>query len=96
MPDTVSNQTGPMQGNVQGTGTPYAWVAVTPADTDLTRGYCQWLMVLEDAKNVTAINSDGTTVLFTAIPKGTVIRGSFKQIKATGTNATVVYVGYSI
>jgi len=62
---------------------------VTPHDTnELT--YVSRALYIGVVGDVTLVTLKGTTVLFKAVPAGSVIRIRAKQVKATGTTATQI------
>ena len=68
-------------------------IAVTPSDTvniGLTRG----LYVGSDAGNITAVMKDGRTVLFTAIPIGTILPVQVTRVNSTNTTSTLIIALY--
>lgn len=68
--------------------------AVTPHDSNNhTDGEAQALYI-GGAGNVTLVRPDGTAVLFTAPPVGTVLRVENVRVNATGTTATAMVALY--
>ncbi len=68
-------------------------VAVVPSDTvnmEKTRG----LYVGSDAGNITAIMADGRTVLFSAIPIGTILPIQVTRVNSTATTSTLIIALY--
>jgi hypothetical protein len=85
-----------IRGNLRGAGNPWAWKAVTLADSDLPAGQCNALLVLTADADIAAVNSDGTDVLFEGCPSGLLIPGGFTQVKSTGSTAGAkVYAAYT-
>lgn len=68
------------------------WVSITPADTALANGPCRMIYV-GGAGNLSIVDRDGTTVVFTAITTGIIHPISAVQIKAA-TTATLILAGY--
>ena len=67
-------------------------VAVTPSDTvniGKTRG-----LYVGGVGAITAIMADGRTVLFSAIPVGTILPIQVTRVKSTGTDATLIIALY--
>lgn len=63
--------------------------AITPHDsTNFTRS--ARAIYVGVAGNITAVFADGTAVLFTAVPQGSVLPIEVKRINATGTTATAL------
>lgn len=61
---------------------------VTPSDT-VDLAYCTRGLYVGGAGNVTVVmQGDGSTVLFTGVPAGTVLPIAVARVKATGTTAT--------
>jgi hypothetical protein len=63
-------------------------VEITPADSDLStdlRGFYVGV-----TGNVTVMTSGGNTVLFVAVPAGSIMPIRCKQVRATGTTATSI------
>lgn len=72
--------------------------AVTPSDTvDLPDGlpYCLYVGSTAGGTDVTFIDNTGTTVLMSGVVAGTSYPFRPKRIKATGTTATSMLVGYN-
>jgi len=72
---------------------PEKWVAITPSDT-VDLAFVARVIYVGGAGNVTAVNEDNTTALFTAPPVGTMIPGRWRRVNATATTATVLVAGY--
>jgi len=77
-------------------------VAITPSDTVDFVASGRTVLSLCDAfvvgvaGNVTGVQQDGSTVLFTAVPVGVVIPARLKRINATGTAATGIVALYQV
>ena len=76
--------------------------AITPSDTvdflasgRTTIPLCDAIYV-GGAGNVTAVLQDGSTVLFTAPPVGSIIPVRAKRVNATGTTATALVALYQV
>lgn len=68
-------------------------VAVTPSDaTNFTEGACHAIYV-GGAGNITAV-VNGTAVLFTAVPVGTVLKVRATRVNSTATTATAMVALY--
>lgn len=79
--------------NPNSAAVPEKWFAVTPSDTvDFT--LVARAIYVGGAGNVTVVNEDSTTALFTAPPVGTIIPGRFRRVNATNTTATLLVAGY--
>jgi len=65
-------------------------VAVTPHDTTAIVGGPTRYLYIGGAGNVTVITRKGQTVLFTAVPLGTVLPIQASHVKSTGTTATAI------
>jgi len=63
-------------------------VVIAPSDT-VSQGTFRALYV-GGVGNVTMIGLDGNSVLFSAVPVGTVLHVGFTKIMATGTTATLM------
>jgi hypothetical protein len=73
--------------------TPINAAAVTPNDTVSQSGVA---LYVGGVGNVTLVTEGGDTVLFTAVPAGTVLNIRFIRINSTGTTATLmVRMGYA-
>lgn len=64
-------------------------VAIVPADADIAGGLVRSLYV-GGTGNVTVVDADGNTTLFSAVPAGFILPVVCKQVKATGTTATLI------
>ena len=64
-------------------------VAITPHDTTLLSARTKAIYV-GGTGNITIVNPDGTTCLFTAVPQGTILPVDCKRVDATGTTATLL------
>jgi hypothetical protein len=62
--------------------------AVTPSDT--TKFPFPSRIYVGGTGNVNAVDCFGTTVLYTAVPVGTVLPGEYEQVLATSTTATLM------
>jgi len=63
--------------------------AVTPSDVTVLVGIRALWVGGAGAVAVDFLNS-GTGIVLSAVPAGTLIRGYFKRVKATGTTATLI------
>ena len=85
-PNGTTYSVAPGTGGIAGTSA----VAVTPSDTvDLTY-VSRALWVGGTSGTITAIMADGTTVLFSGVPTGTLLPIRVSRVKATGTTATLI------
>lgn len=66
-----------------------AAVAITPHDSTLLATQPRAIYV-GGAGNVTVVNPDGTTCLFSNVPQGAILPVECKRINATGTTATLL------
>lgn len=64
--------------------------AVTPSDTVNIQGGPARRLYIGGAGDVTAINENGTAVLFKAVPVGTQLNISAVRVNSTGTTATYI------
>ena len=63
--------------------------AVTPSDVDELAAYSRSLWI-GGAGNITVVMSDGTSILISGIAAGTLLPIRVKQVKNTGTTATLI------
>jgi len=73
------------------------WVVQTPSDTvDVAEIFGQGpaALYIGGAGNLTVLDVDGRTVLFTAVPVGTILPIRPKRIMATGTVASAIVAIY--
>lgn len=68
-------------------------VAVTTHDTN-ELGYVTRALYVGGAGNVEVVMQGGETVVFSAVPVGAVLPIRVKQVKATGTTATLILALY--
>lgn len=67
--------------------------AVTPHDTNELTNVSRMLWV-GGAGAMSVVLADGTTLLFSGIPAGTMLPIQAKQVRATGTTATLILALY--
>jgi hypothetical protein len=67
--------------------------AVTPADADFANNAQARGFYVGGAGNVSFVTVDGTTLTLSNVPAGTFVPWSVKQIRATGTTATLIVAG---
>lgn len=63
--------------------------AITTSDTNELAVYANAIYV-GGAGNINLVTLDGSTILLTAVPVGTILRIATKQVKATNTTATLL------
>lgn len=69
------------------------FVAVTPHDsTDLT--YLTKALYVGGAGNVAAVRADGTAVVFSGVPAGTILPIRCRRVNSTSTTATNIVALY--
>lgn len=70
------------------------WEAITPhASTGFTNGCCRAIYV-GGTGDVTAVDQDGGTALFSAVPAGTTLPIMAIRVNAVGTTATLMVAMY--
>ena len=62
--------------------------AITPSDTN--ESTFALALYIGGSGNVTVVTEGGETVLFTAVPAGTILPIRVKEVSATGTTATSI------
>jgi hypothetical protein len=69
--------------------------AETKSDTvDFQKGTCDAIFVGTEAGNVTVVLENGDTVLFVAVPVGTILPIRAKRINSTGTGSSTFVALY--
>jgi hypothetical protein len=67
----------------------FNFAAVTPSDS-VDLAYITRAIYVGGAGDVSVLNASGATVVFTAVPAGTVLPISTARIRASGTGATAI------
>lgn len=66
---------------------------VTPSDTvDFTRGRWSRALYVGGTGDVAAVRPDGTAVIFSAVPAGSILPIRCRRVNATSTTATLIDV----
>lgn len=79
-----------VNGAVQAMKPTNSFRAVTPSDTVDIKGGLARSLYVGVAGNVVAINEEGTAILFTAVPAGSILRIVTSRVNSTSTTATAI------